>query len=289
MTTEHLPSLLEQMREPAYSRLKTLYVECRTAFKTNPTSQIDLMAYENRDNEHSYTLLKGLIPATLVGHSPPTNIGAPWQTSDTFFTDFKQRHPEDQVLSEDRYSLIIGNRASYDTRQYFDKPALAGMSFMHLLVIPKDKVYNIVCLDNAQIVEEMILHFKSFWKAPGSIEKIIKCIQLGVDTREKAVISNFQESKDQGATDFDQIMKEVRRDGLQLAEELRRRQCSEKLEDLILFGFHPAPLASVGHLHMHVLLAPVEFRRFSTGVHDHKTVPAQAVIEVLKEEASRTV
>lgn len=58
--------------------------------------------------------------------------------------DFRKHNPERRVLSVSDESLIIRNRASHDVRQYTaefdpggkDKTAAAGMSYIHLLVIP---------------------------------------------------------------------------------------------------------------------------------------------------------
>lgn len=60
--------------------------------------------------------------------------------------DFKTNHPN-QVLSETDTLFVIGNTASHDTRQYLakwdpdgkDKTPSAGMSYVHLLVIPKQR------------------------------------------------------------------------------------------------------------------------------------------------------
>ena len=52
-------------------------------------------------------------------------------------------------------------------------------------------------------------------------------------------------------------------------------------EDFI-FGFHPHPNHSVGHLHMHVFPHAEKFRQFSTKKHDFKTIPLQVILEVEK-------
>jgi hypothetical protein len=110
---------------------------------------------------------KGLIPKHLVGKEPKGG-GKAYSKSDTFFTvrfrfflssinlndeisgflkDFVDRHTKDDVLSSTADSLIIGNKASHDVRQYSPKfdprgksnDGSAGMSYMHLLVIPRRK------------------------------------------------------------------------------------------------------------------------------------------------------
>ena len=70
------------------------------------------------------------------------------------------------------------------------------------------------------------------------------------------------------------------------SDEFAKRMNTLEISDFV-FGFHPAPHASIGHLHMHVLAAPVEFCHCSTDAHDWKTVPAKAVVEVLQEEKEK--
>jgi hypothetical protein len=61
--------------------------------------------------------------------------------------DFVRRYPANYVLSITNESLIIGNKSSHDVRQYSaecdpeykDNATAAGMAYMHLVVIPKQK------------------------------------------------------------------------------------------------------------------------------------------------------
>lgn len=61
--------------------------------------------------------------------------------------DFRERNVPKRVLSSTKHSYIICNIACHDTRLYAsdidpsssDKTAAAGMSYMHLLVIPSSK------------------------------------------------------------------------------------------------------------------------------------------------------
>jgi hypothetical protein len=141
-------------------------------------------------------------------------------------------------------------------------------------------VYNIVALESTDLIEEMISHFRKFWATPGSIQKAIDRIQLAIDIRAQEVIKVFMKNSETAAkriTEFRGIMADVQKS----ADEFARKLNDLRMEDII-FAFHPAPHASIGHLHMHVLSAPKEFRRYSTGVHDWKTIPAPAVMEVLR-------
>ncbi|KAF8892829.1 hypothetical protein CPB84DRAFT_1783645 [Gymnopilus junonius] len=275
-----------------YSERKQLFIEKRKAFKQNPQSQGDLKAYECGDNQHNFTVLKGLIPLSLVGKKTPGGSHV-WEKSDTFFTDYKENHP-DQILSESDESYVIGNLASHDTRQYLakwdpegkDRTATAGMSYMHLLVIPKKRIYNAVALDDTHIIDEMMRHFHHFWSTPESADKIIACLDMAVKRRTKAARETLMSHKPDLVDDFDATMKQVEASAQELAANLR--ECQKSQDDKALFfGFHPAPEASVAYLHMHTLLPSEEFRQFSTRKHDWKTVPAQVIIDVIEEETAR--
>ncbi|TFK55910.1 hypothetical protein OE88DRAFT_677021 [Heliocybe sulcata] len=273
------------MLSAEYSSLKKLFVECRAAFKANREAQEDLVAYNNADHSHEYTVLKGFVPASIVGN-PSAGGGVPYQRADTFFTDFAMHHPESCVLSASQDSYIIGNQACYDVRLYSaqwdpsgkDRSSAAGMSFFHFMVIPKRRVYNAVCLEDPIILEEMQSHFSKFWESPGAYEKCMDRLTSATESRASAIRESLRQDQSRLAT-FDSLMQDVR---------TFKEECSAKLRQLCLddfvFGVHPAPHASVGHLHMHVLVAQVAFRRWSTSVHDWKTVPVKAVVEAIAEE-----
>lgn len=139
-------------------------------------------------------------------------------------------------------------------------------------------MYNIVSLEKIDVVEEMISHFKRFWAEAGSIEKCIDQIKEAIDSREQEVIQGFHKDADPETrtAQFRKITVEVQKSADDFAAKLRTLPAQD-----FIFGFHPAPYASVGHLHMHVLAAPPDFRRYSTGAHDWKTVPAEAVMEAI--------
>lgn len=282
-TPEPLRSLLE---EPTYGKLKGLFIECLQSFTDDPQCSDELEAYLAGNNNRNYAKLKGLIPPPLVGKALTDGM-ATFNKSETFFTDYDKHFPEEFILSATKESYIIANSAAHDTRLYSpscdpngqDTSARAGMAYLHLLIIPRERVYNIVALDSPAIIEEMIGHFKSFWRRPDSIGKVRTRIQFALDQRVTAIEQAFAK-----APSLSQQRMGVAREAIQAAQE-SAYEFSERLGDLSLdeffFGFHPAPYASVGHLHMHVLPLPDLFRRYSTGAHDWKTIPASVVLEVL--------
>ncbi|PPQ94834.1 hypothetical protein CVT25_007471 [Psilocybe cyanescens] len=265
---------------------KALFVQRRKEFKSNPEAASDLEAYTRHDNAHNYTVIKGLIPPPLVGKKCPGGTSV-WHKSDTFFTDFKINHPA-QVLSESEESLVIGNTASHDMRQYLakwdpdgkDKTPSAGMSYVHLLVIPKSRIYNIVAMDDTAIIDEMLAHFERFWKSPESIDKTTVWLQTAVENRATAARKSLESRFPDHLDDFDKTTNDVRQSAEQFHQSLCRAH-SQPVDKLFGFYFHPAPDASIAHLHMHVVLKAKEFREFSTYAHDWKSIPVHDVTEVI--------
>jgi hypothetical protein len=145
-------------------------------------------------------------------------------------------------------------------------------------------VYNAVALDDTTIVKEMIVHFRDFWSRPESITKFIGWLKIAVERRASAVRTSLESHAPDKMGEFDAVMKEVFASSEKFANDLHLQHHPADDKEFLL-GFHPAPGASIGHLHMHVILMHPEFRQFSTEVHDWKTVPAQAVIDAIEEEA----
>lgn len=107
-----------------------------------------------------------------------------------------------------------------------------------------------------------------------------------IDRRAKAVREALVAHKPDIVEEFDATMEQVRTSTEELGNKLC--QCQKSQDDEVLFfGFHPAPVASIAHLHMHTLLILDEFRKFSTRVHDWKTIPVSAIIDVIHDEQRR--
>ncbi|KAL4262146.1 HIT domain-containing protein [Pleurotus pulmonarius] len=263
----------------------------RAEFWNTPGVHEELRAYEARDNDYEYKILKGLIPKPLVGRTT-NDIGPAWQKSDTFFTDFHTHYDPRRVLSSTEDSYIICNVACHDTRLYSsdidpsssDKTAAAGMSYMHLLVIPSEKVYNAVSHLDRSLITEMKTHFWEFWFSDGSINKIIHAVHDAMERRYTVVAEAYQRNDaataPQRLAHLDAVMEECRISAADFAKKLRAGR--NRVD--IVYGFHAHPHHSVGHMHMHVLLADPRFRTQSTLAHDWKTLPFEAVEYVFHRE-----
>ncbi|KAF4586598.1 hypothetical protein EYR40_010610 [Pleurotus pulmonarius] len=255
----------------------------------------ELRAYEARDNDYEYKILKGLVPKPLVGRT--NDIGPAWQKSDTFFTDFPTHNDPQRVLSSTERSHIICNIACHDTRLYssdidpssLDKTAAAGMSYMHLLPL-HPTVYNAVSMSNTELITEMKTHFLDFWNRDDSADKVTHAICDAMERRYTEVARAYQRNDNSTApqrlANLDAVMEECRISATNFANTLRTNRSSA---DVVL-GFHSHPHHSVGHLHMHVVLADPQFRTYSTLAHDWKTLSFEAVEHVLGgEEVELTI
>ncbi|THV00888.1 hypothetical protein K435DRAFT_432103 [Dendrothele bispora CBS 962.96] len=247
------------------SELKKRVEKAREAFSSDKESQENCKNYLENNNNYEYSdrWQKGLVPKPLVQSGQ-------YNKSDTFFTDFEKHYPESYILSRSESSYIIGNKASYDTRQYTAEwdPC----------------VYNVVELEDTKIIVEMFEHFGNFWKDPTAIGKVNDRIELAIQLRAKEVIEHLEKDPDtfpERKKAWDVVMEDVER---------YRKGCAEKLRQLtvgkdgIVFRFQAGTDASIPHLHMHVLASPAEFRKYSTPDHDYKAIPTKMVMEVIKSE-----
>ncbi|KAL8865301.1 MAG: hypothetical protein Q9198_009387, partial [Flavoplaca austrocitrina] len=191
------------------------------------------------------------------------------------------------ILSESEHSYIIGNKASYDGRQYPLPPNAKrpeGQGYCHTLVIPKTRIYNVVdplaTENDCFVLKDLYEHFQRFWLANSSINRrlILHRARKVLDERDTALVNGktprppeYTDSvRNAIFTDFDRMQYEFQ---------------VLKISDF-LFGFHVFPDNSIGHLHMHVFPHNSRFREYSTKTYDHKTVPLQAILEVEAEDAS---
>ncbi|KAL9591339.1 MAG: hypothetical protein Q9179_007823, partial [Wetmoreana sp. 5 TL-2023] len=190
------------------------------------------------------------------------------------------------ILSESTHSYIIGNVASYDGRQYPLVPPNSnrpeGQGFCHSLVIAKTRIYNIVDPDATAngcfLLEEMRAHFTNFWRHDDGASKIFARAKQVVDDRDEILRSGNGGS----SPDYDDS---VSRDVSLYFEDMKKKFVELEAKDLLM-GFHVFPDNSIGHLHMHVFPHGESFRQYSTKMHDWKTVPLQAVLEVEREEGN---
>ncbi|KAI0379003.1 hypothetical protein F5Y04DRAFT_283373 [Hypomontagnella monticulosa] len=166
------------------------------------------------------------------------------------FSDWDEADPK--TLRVGRTAILILNRESFSVAQYGGEPERAGMSFIHIMAIPIDNLFNGVSLTPATvgIIKESIQLFEETWEdmehRKEIVEKQVDAIKRRAEGQEKAM---------------DQY------------EELREMAMNLKVDDFA-FGLHLWNEQSVPHLHLHIIAMTTEMREYSTKEHDKKTVDA---------------
>ena len=186
--------------------------------------------------------------------------------------EYESHNPPYLILSKSPDSYIVGNLASYDKRQYPESKH-GGQGFGHCFVIPRERIFNIVDPDatanQCHLLNEMKDHFINFWNTAEGPTKLLDRVRSAFDEQ------NLKLKSSGGIT----LREDVEVD----FEGLSKRFMKCKPDDFE-FAFHPYPAISVGHLHMHVFPKNGDLRKFSTKIHDWKTIPIEAVLEVEKED-----
>ncbi|KAI4243659.1 MAG: hypothetical protein L6R42_010691, partial [Xanthoria sp. 1 TBL-2021] len=267
-----------------YNEHKDAYRRQRNHFRSNPRALLELEAWRKCDNNYDYQLLnqggKAFVPASLVGGG--LSGYAPWAKADTFFSEYELHYPSSLILSESDHSYIIGNKASYDGRQYplaLTEKRPEGQGYCHTLVIPKTRIYNVVdplaTENHCFVLKELRDHFFKFWSNEINRDAVLARARKALEERESALVHKgprhpqyTQSVSNAVFSDFER-MKSVFR--------------LLKAEDFVL-GFHVFPENSIGHLHMHVFPHDNYFREHSTKDYDYKTVPLQAILDVEEED-----
>lgn len=180
---------------------------------------------------------------------------------------------EKDIIEEDATVQIISNWASFDVLQYLDKPASAGMSMVHLLAIPRDPIINGVYLtaDTVHVIDDMIKLFEGAWRRPEIRRKILARQLDAINRRyEKTAKDSFADKAYRAA----------------LAHYKELESTIESLgPENFYYGLHLRPDNSADYLHLHIIAAPYEFRKYSTSEHDRKTKDAIEVRDFILGDA----
>lgn len=181
-------------------------------------------------------------------------------------------------MSESADSYVIGNKASYDERQYpawfdtkYSRSNPCGQAFGHTLVLSRRRVFNVVDPDatanNCALLREMRVHFLRLWN--NDRERVIRRVRLGFDQQNQKLASK------EGTFElYRSLLPRLEADYEKLVTRFRALN-----DDDFVFAFHAYPDNSIGHLHMHVFPRDDSLRQFSTKKHDWKTISVASVLE----------
>lgn len=198
------------------------------------------------------------------GGNPETN----WVKSSTVFDKYID-HPEENlniVFAQNKDVLIAGNHASFDIAQYPGNPSPAGMSFVHLLGLTRERIYNGVSLPKEKIhlLDDIKSLFAKHWSDRKFREDVLRHQLNRIEERYNTTQNE---------------------EGYQLAKQ-HYEKLQNKIHDLkvgnFAFGLHLFPDHSVCHFHMHIIAMTPEMRQWSTSKHDEKTKDVEEVRGVIQ-------
>ncbi|KAI1841842.1 hypothetical protein JX266_011920 [Neoarthrinium moseri] len=183
---------------------------------------------------------------------------------------------EKDIIAENDNVQIISNWASFDVLQYQDKPARAGMSMLHLLAIPREAIINGVYLTdrNVSVIDEMIHLFEETWAKPEKQDEILQHQITAIDRRAKNMEGEpfAKQAHEAARAHYDELVAMVKGGpGLGVGD--------------FQYGLHLRPDNSADYLHLHIIAAPYEYRKYSTSEHDKKTKDAVEVRDFIIQDA----
>ena len=156
-----------------------------------------------------------------------------------------------------------------------------GQGFGHCLVIPKQRIFNIVdpeaVANRCIVIKEMYDHFDRFWNSTDGREILLLQTRFSFEAQFKIIAGRLKGSP-WSIKFYDKLRETLENDFNGMAERFTKL----KVDDFVI-GFHPYPYNSVGHLHMHVFPRLEELRAHSAYQHDWKTIAIEAVIEAEEE------
>ncbi|KAI1806288.1 hypothetical protein F4811DRAFT_511424 [Daldinia bambusicola] len=183
-----------------------------------------------------------------------------WIKPNTVFTDYNHAPT---IFAESDDVLLIGNHSSFDTVQYEENPAKAGMSMVHILGISKEPLFNGVSLSpqNVSIIDDVIDLFEEEWDTPGFRVAVLNHQREAIRNRIATESVENQKAGEKALHNWDELSNQIH---------------SLSFDDFT-FGLHLWPDHSVGHLHVHIIATPDWCRKPSTLAHDEKTKDALEV------------
>ncbi|KAI4241528.1 MAG: hypothetical protein L6R40_004507 [Gallowayella cf. fulva] len=267
-----------------FDELKAHYRGQRDSFRSDPRSLQELTAWKQADHDFDYQLL-GI--RYYVAERLSSVYGKPFSKAfQRLHSEYALHNPSSLILSSTPHSYIIGNMASYDSRQYPLAPTEKrpeGQGFAHTLVIPRARVYNVVDPDATKnacfLLKEMHAHFLNFWSLPHNAGKTALLARA-----RKALLD--QDAKLLSSAPHAAYTDPIRTAIFAAFEQKSVEYLHLDADRDFVFGFHVFPENSIGHLHMHVFPSKEGLREWSTRDYDYKTVPLEAVLEVEEEDAA---
>jgi len=254
------------------------YIELRKKFEQDEEAQKQLACFKAGNDDdtchfsgkfnHTTDVLEN--PGLIGMKIPPIGLKIPIFTK--FVEDYKQYKktgdakllPATFLYGNDKFIIVMNRESPYPEQYPPQNAGTAGMSFIHMLALPLDRIYNAVALtpDDVPLIKEMMVAAKKLFETQRS--KLYEVVYGSVNS--KMTGTNVLANDPAGQVT---IYKRFIEDEF---------KADKSTPNDIEFFFHPHPFHSVGHLHMHCLLSTT-----LTGFknHAHKNLPANAVLDYL--------
>ena len=227
------------------------FSQSKTADKTK-TKQMEAQAALFRaqkpfeDVDPSWTLMKGMTlpPPFKTIHAHPQG---------PVFTHMNDNNFPN-LYRDDRFALYL-NVASPFTELYPGKEERAGMSFVHLLAVPLERIYN----------------YKSALPTDyGLISHMYETVNKLMNT------PSFKDELAYQLTCQYVPLLETQELRIQFLRDMKTLHDDTSSRDMT-YCFHPDPLHSVGHLHMHCVAKNMLTKSYM--LNSHKNIPIDLVLQ----------
>ncbi len=217
---------------------KMSLAECASAFRAQGPGEN--IKPEWRDH------LRGIVP-------PP---GFPTKFTAPVFTVMNETQADN--LYEDEYFCLYLNKDLPYRELYPNKEDRAGMSFVHMLACPRERIYNAVTLEPKDIA--LLEHMAS------TVSRLVDSNEFRKKVYDQLLLK-FWPSMQEGFSD------EIKAKFTVQSNLWLNRTSGSSMG----YYFHLHPHHSVGHLHMHCLADNIR----TNNLHNKKNTPLDVVINML--------
>lgn len=164
------------------------------------------------------------------------------------------------LYSDDKMAIYLNSALPY-MNAYPGNEGRAAMSFMHLLVVPKERIYNVATM-RGEADRALLMDMRE-----------VTCLVFNQFQFRKRIEDALM-NQNLNLVSADILTQENREAFHQSILDLHKARDSD-----LSFWFHEHPEHSVGHLHMHVLLDTALTPAFL--IHEHKNTPLQKVLALI--------
>lgn len=263
-----------------YLYFMVFYQLNRSEFEKNKTLVITADRFEN-NKSYNKDLLKGMTY---------NKIEKP------LFTHLVEDRPNlfRPLYENNEFIIILTRPLPY--KEFYEKPSKASMSFIHLLVIPKRRIYNAVTLkkEDIKLLNNMKNGTIEYMRKRENRLKMIDALKHKLLFNIKTITKKNLDNIETMQSNFDRLdnylelshnMKKV----ISMYKTDKENFLSDRYNNIsydngknldrnLDFVFHVHPRHSIGHLHLHVIL-PTELR--TNTLCDIKNVPLNIIIDYL--------